>query len=201
MLAAMSATTTAPASDPAANRSLVVSVVAIAFVAFNVLFFALSARYADSHRAMTGGGDVDLGHLRLTFAAFSTITAGGMIGAAYLPRLVGHAAPIVLAALYLGGAIMALRGGAPLVVPAALIATTAIVPALTVLSLRGSRTAWAFLAALCGVFSVVGVFASPRIRAELGAGLWTTMIIPGLNLVAVWALASLHRAYERDATR
>lgn len=185
------------AAAPANQRSLVVSVAAIAFVAFNVLFYVMSASYVESHQAMTGTGGLDLGALRMSFAAFSLITAGGVAAGAFAPRVVGHAAAVVLGGIHLVGAAMAWRGGATGVVTVTLLLSGALLPTLAHFSWRWNRPAWAFMTALCGVFGIVELFASPKIRGALGVGLWTTMILPGLNLVAVWALASLRDRYAR----
>jgi hypothetical protein len=60
---------------------------------------------------------------------------------------------------------------------------------------RRSRPAWAFLVAICGVFAVVELFGAPKVRGALDVSLWLTMILPGLNVVAVAALISLRADY------
>jgi hypothetical protein len=39
------------------------------------------------------------------------------------------------------------------------------------------------------------LFGAPKVRGALDIGLWTTMILPGLNAVAAFTLASLRGEY------
>jgi len=83
---------------------------------------------------------------------------------------------------------------------ATLLVSGCVVPVLTYFSWRRSRAAWAFLAALCGVFAVVGLFGAPKISRVLDLSLWTTMIFPGLYVVACATLALLRNDYVESAT-
>lgn len=195
-----------PTGPSPANRAALASLIAGAFVVFNVLFYFMSASYTDAHRAMVGATSVpmyspeQLMHLRVTFAAFSALVAGGFVASALAPALVGHAIPSLLGVVHLIGAGYAFLRGAPAVVGVVLLVSGLLMPALAWSSARKSRAAWAFLVALCGVFAVVELFASPKIRGALDVGLWTTLILPGLNAVAVQALVSVRASYrERGA--
>jgi hypothetical protein len=195
MLAAM------PTGPSPANRAAIASLIAGAFVAFNVGFYFMSASYTDAQRAMVGATSVpvyspeQLMHLRVSFATFSAVVAGGFAAAAFFPALIGHAIPALLGVVHLVAAGYAVVRGAPPVVGMVLLVTGLLMPVLAWKSARRSRAAWAFLVALCGVFAVVELFASPKIRVALDIGQWTTLILPGLNAVAVQALVSLRANY------
>ena len=55
--------------------------------------------------------------------------------------------------------------------------------------------AWAFLISICAVFAIIEFFGAPKIRNALHINLWLTMILPGLNALAVMALVSLREQY------
>jgi hypothetical protein len=199
MLWAMS---TAPAPIP---RIAILTVGA--FVALNVAFYFLSGSYFESHREIVAGvgsmpsySPAQMTHVRLTFALFSGIVAVWGFAAAVWPRVVGHLIPTLLGVGHLAGAVAAFTHGAPSVVGMTLLVSGALMPVLAWHSYRGSRPAWAFLVAICGVFAVVELFGAPKVRGALDIGLWVTMILPGLNAVATAALVSLRGHYiERDS--
>jgi hypothetical protein len=137
--------------------------------------------------------------VRTTFAVFSAIVAVFGFAAALKPRVVGHLIPVVLAAGYLVGAVTGFTHNAPAVVGMTLLVAGVLMPALAWHSYHRSRSAWAFLVAICAVFAVVELFGAPKVRGALGISLWLTMILPGLNVVAVAALVSLRAGYlDRD---
>jgi len=114
--------------------------------------------------------------------------------------VMGHLIPMLLGATHLVAGVAAFWHGAPGVLGMTLLVSGVLMPVLVVFSSQGSRPAWAFLIAICGVFAVVEFFGAPKVRGALDVSLWITMILPGLNAVAVAALASLRGEYvERDA--
>jgi hypothetical protein len=173
-----------------------------AFLALNVVFYLLSGSYFESHREIVAGvsqpsySAAQMMHVRVTFAAFSGIVAVFGFLAGIMPRAIGHAIPVVLGAVDLIACVGAFTHDSPAVVGMTLLVCGLVMPVLAWQSYRGSRAAWAFLVAICGVFAVVELFGAPKVRGALDLGLWTTMILPGLNAVAVAALVSLRGEYS-----
>jgi hypothetical protein len=180
--------------------------VVCAFVAANLAFYFLSGSYFESHREIVAGVGAmpaysadQMMRVRVSFAVFTAIVAAFGFVAALSPRVVGHLIPVLLGVGHLVGAVAALAYNAPGVVGMTLLVSGILMPVLAWYSFRQSRPAWAFLVAMCGVFAVVEVFGAPKVRAALDLSLWLTMILPGLNAVAVAALVSLRANYiERD---
>jgi hypothetical protein len=177
-----------------------------AFIGLNIVFYVLSSSYFESHREIVAGvsqpsySAAQMMHIRVTFAVFSGIVSVFGFLAAIMPRTIGHALPVVLGAVDLIASIGAFTHDSPAVVGMTLLVCGLVMPVLAWQSYRGSRAAWAFLVAICGVFSVVELFGAPKMRGALDLGLWTTMILPGLNAVAAAALISLRGDYsERGA--
>jgi hypothetical protein len=178
----------------------------IAFVALNIAFYLLSGSYFESHHEVVAGvgsmpaysADQAM-HVRTMFAVFSAVVAVFAFAAAVRPRVVGHLIPVVLAAGYLVAAVAGFTHNAPAVVGMTLMVAGVLMPVLAWHSFHRSRPAWAFLVAICAVFAVVELFGAPKVRGALDLSLWLTMILPGLNVVAVAALVSLRAEYlERD---
>ena len=176
-----------------------------AFVVLNLGFYVLSGSYFESHRELVGGVSVlsytpeQMTHVRTTFAMFSGVIAAFGFVAGIRPRVIGHLIPMVLGAVNLAASYAAFSRDQPAVLGMTLLVSGVLMPVLAALSYRQSRPAWAFLIAICGVFAVVEFFGAPKVRGALDVGLWITMILPGLNAVAVAALVSLRGGYvERD---
>jgi hypothetical protein len=177
----------------------------VCFVAANILFYVLSIGYFESHHAVIVPGQGASGAfspeqiktIRLSFALFAGVIAIATVLAVAWTRFVGHLIPVLLGGLYLVAAVFAIRhGNVTAALPATLLITGGLMPVLSHFSFHHrSRPAWAFLIAICGVFAVVEFFGAPKVRGALDIGLWITMILPGLNGVAVWALASLREQY------
>jgi predicted permease len=91
---------------------------------------------------------------------------------------------------------MALSKGLPPVMGTTMLVVGLVVPVLTWRSWNHSRPAWAFLIALVAVFGTVDFFGAPKIRALLHVGLWHAMILPGLQIVCVMALAMVRGEYR-----
>ena len=66
-----------------------------------------------------------------------------------------------------------------------------------VFSLRDVRAAWSFLVAIAAVYAIVLFFGAPKVRNVLDIGLWTTLVLPGLNVVAMSALILCRQRYRR----
>lgn len=181
---------------------------AIGFAVVNVAFYLLSASYFDSHHQVVNGAsvpvfsDAEASHLRMVFAAVSGAIAAVGFAAALERRKVGHALAGLLGLINLAGGIAALLHGLPGALIATLVVTGLVMPALAQFSYRGSRGAWAFLVAMCGVLAVVALFGAPKLRGVLGVSLWTTMLLPGLHAVACATLGLLRDDYvDRSPTR
>jgi len=177
-----------------------------AFLALNVVFYLLSSSYFDSHRELVAGvsqpsfSPAQMTHVRVTFAVFSGIVAVFAFLAGLWPRAVGHLIPALLSAVDLIAGVAAFAYGSPGVVGVTLVVCGLVMPVLAWQSYRGSRAAWAFLVAICGVFAVVELFGASKVRGALDIGLWTTMILPGVNAVAAGALVSLRGEYASSSS-
>lgn len=177
------------------------------FLVLNVAFYVLSAGYfGNAHEVVEGVGSLpkytaeQILSIRLQFALFSGEIAVASFFAGVWPRQVGHLFPVLLGVIDLVAAFGALSHGAPGVLIATLLIAGVLFPLLAYFSLQGKRASWAFLVAMCGVFALVEVFGAPKLRDALGVGLWTAMLLPGLNLVAVVTLVMLRGDYaERGA--
>jgi hypothetical protein len=193
MLSAMPTTST-----PARVALLCVA----AFVLVNAAFYFLSGSYFESHREIIAGVGARSVYtpelamrVRIAFAVFSAVVAIAGFAAAIRPRVIGHALPVLLGAAHLVGGVAAFARDLPAALGATLLLSGVLMPLLAWHSYRRSRPAWAFLVAMCGVFAVVGMFGSPKVRGALDISLWITMILPGLNAVAVGALVALRGEY------
>jgi hypothetical protein len=177
-----------------------------AFLGLNVVFFFLSNSYFDSHREIVAGVSQpsysadQMTHVRITFGVLSGVVALFGLIAGIQPRVIGHAIPAVLGAVHLVACVAAFAYGVPGAVGATLLVSGVLMPMLAWHSYRGSRPAWAFLIAMCGVFAVAEFFGAPKIRGALDVGLWTAMILPGINAVAAFALVSLRGQYLERST-
>jgi hypothetical protein len=49
------------------------------------------------------------------------------------------------------------------------------------------------------VFGTVDFFGAPKVRGLLGIGLWTALIVPGLQIISVIALTMLRGEYREGA--
>lgn len=194
-----------PAASEQIKRMAIVCVTV--FVVVNVAFYLMSGSYFASHREIVVGvGSVStytpemMTHVRMTFVVFSGVVAAFGFVAGIDPRRVGHLLPLLLGLADLAGAVGAFAHDAPAVVGVTLLVAGLLLPTLAHFSYRGSRPAWAFLVAMCAVFALVEFFGAPKVSRAIGIGLWTAMILPGLNAVAAAALASLRGNYvERTA--
>jgi hypothetical protein len=176
-----------------------------AFVALNAAFYFLSGGYFDSHREIAAGVSVpsyspeQMTHVRMTFAVLSGVMGASCFFAWLRAHEIGHLIPTLLGAVHLVAAASAFSHGTTKVLGMTLLVSGLLMPLLAWHSHRRSRPAWAFLIAICGVFAVIEFFGAPKVRGALEIGLWTAMIFPGLNAVAVLALVSLRGEYvERD---
>ncbi|HET7501405.1 MAG TPA: hypothetical protein VFK02_10395 [Kofleriaceae bacterium] len=187
---------TTPAPTP---RIAILSVAA--FVVINVAFYFLSDSYFASRTQMVGGvsqlsySPEQMMHVRITFAVFSGVIAAFALGAGVWPRVIGHLIPALLGVLHLVGCVFAFSRSAPGVVGVTLLVSGVAMPLLAWHSFRGSRAAWAPLITICGVFALVGLFGAPKVRDALSIGLWTAMILPGLDAVAAITLFTLRDEY------
>jgi len=176
------------------------------FLGLNLVFYLLSSSYFDGHRELVAGisqpsySPDQMTHVRVTFAVFSGIVAAFAFAAGLRPRVIGHLLPVLLGAVDLVSSAAAFSHNLPGVLGMTLLVCGLVMPVLAWQSYRGSRAAWAFLVAICGVFAVVELFGAPKVRAALDVGLWITMILPGLNAVAAAALVSLRGEYLERGT-
>jgi hypothetical protein len=173
----------------------------VGFLVVNAAFFVLSGNYFDSHHQIVGGASVpafspaEASHIRGVFALVSGAIAAIGFVAGLARRVIGHALAALLGVTNLVFGIVAFIHGQPGTLYETLLVTGFVIPALVYFSYRRSRGAWAFLVALCGVFAVVGLFGAPKIRGALDVSLWTTMLFPGLYVVACATLTLLRDDY------
>ncbi|HEX7836451.1 MAG TPA: hypothetical protein VF469_03260 [Kofleriaceae bacterium] len=178
----------------------------VALVAVNALFYFLSDSYVDSHHQIVGGASVpsfspdQVTHIRVVFGAITAVVAAVGFVAGLAPREVGHVLPAVLGLCNLAGGIAALFSSQPGVLGVTLVVSGVLMPTLAHFSYRHhTRAAWAFLGSMCGVFALIGLFGAPKLRGILDVSLWTTMIFPGLYVVAAVTLFALRDDYEARA--
>ncbi len=194
-----------PAAKPAptakTDRVRMAILVAFGVLFVNGAFFVLSMLYYDAHKIPAPGvGDivdtVARGKTREAFALLSAIVGVATFIAEMAPREIGHALASLLGMASLAASIAAFDKGLPPVMSVTLFLVGALMLALAWGSWQRSRAAWAFLIALVAVFGGVDFFGAPKVRGLLGVGLWTTMIIPSIQVITVVALASLRREYQ-----
>jgi hypothetical protein len=197
---------TPPAGPPSDTLRRSITLMAIlciaAFILVNVAFYFLSNSYFESHRDIIAGvgptssyGPAQIKHVRIAFVVFSGVVAIAGFAAGLLPRIVGHALPVLLGAVNLVAGIAAFAHELSGALTATLLVSGVLMPLLAWHSYRRSRAAWAFLVAMCAVFAVVELFGAPKVRGALDISLWITMILPGLNAVAAGALIALRGEY------
>jgi hypothetical protein len=184
------------------TRSAIVCGMGVVFA--NAVFFILSYAYFNAHKIpVPGGGElIDFDardRAREAFLVLSLITGAATFVSLRAPREIGHGFAILLGMCSFAASIGAFSKSLPLVMPVTLLVVGLLSPTLAFFSWRRSRAAWAFLIALIAVFGGVDLFGAPKIRALLGIGLWTAMIIPALQAVTVFALASMRRDYRANA--
>ena len=181
----------------------------VALVAVNAFFYFLSDSYFGSHHQIVGGATVasfspeQVRHIRVVFGGITAVIALVSFVAGLRPREVGHLLPTVLGLCNLVGGIAAAFSNLPGVLGATLFVAGVLMPVLALSSYRHrARPAWAFLGSMCGVFAVVSLFGAPKLRGILDVSLWTTMIFPGLYLVADVTLYALRDDYvDREPVR
>jgi hypothetical protein len=172
----------------------IAGVIAGALVAFNVAFYFLSQMYFRDRPVA-----VDIMSVRGAFGVLTTILAVSTFASVLAPRHVGHVLALIIAALSLIAAIGSFRHGLPNVMGATLLVLGGLVPVLVILSLQHVRGAWAFLIAIMAVFGTIAFFGAPKVRGLLGIGLWTALIVPGLQFVSVIALTMIRGEYREGA--
>jgi hypothetical protein len=167
-------------------------IVAGTALTLNALFFAMSGMYFDDKPQLAA----DLGSVRTAFAVMSLLIAATSYAAGLAPRLVGHGLSTVIGAAAVAGGLAGFASSLPIVMSVTLIITGALLVTLVVYSLKGSRPAWSFLISMLAVLATVTFFGAPKIRHVLDIGLWTALIIPGLQVVAVIALVMIRGEYK-----
>ena len=173
-----------------------------AFVALNAAFYFLSDSYFDSHRQiLPGKGSVptfslaEMTAVRISFAVFAGAIAVAAFCAGVWTR-VTHVLTTLLGAITLVAGYAAFTHGLTDVLGVTLLIAGVLLLVLSWQSyFHRSRPAWAFLIAICGVFAVAELFGAPKVTRGLDISLWLTMILPGLNVVAVFGLVSLRDEY------
>jgi len=159
-------------------------------VVFNTAFFFLSNLWFEDHKA------ADLVAIRGAFGMLTGIVAVTSFGAALAARQIGHVLALTAGAWSVAAGIGAFAKSMPLVMGFTLVIVGCTLSALTYLSYyRRSRPAWATTIAILAVFAAVDFFGAPKIRGLLHIGLWTALILPGVQIVAVIALAMVRGEY------
>ncbi|MEO8699048.1 MAG: hypothetical protein ABI867_03360 [Kofleriaceae bacterium] len=188
--------------NPALQMSIIIGVFC---VLLNVIFFFLSAAYFKDKAATAGlmGDpitDDTVNGVRIAFLMFTGVVTVSAAGAMFAPKIVSHALSVVAGIVAFVGAYYAFDKGMTKVLPVALMVLGTMFPLLVWRSLAKSRAAWSFLVALCFSLAVVLLFGAPKIRAQVGIGLWIAMIIPGMLVVAGISLTMLRREYRGSDT-
>jgi hypothetical protein len=193
----------APTPPGAVSFLRVAGVIAGAMAFANLAFFGLSRLYFASHtNFVVGVGEIpaftpaDMMSIRLAFLVFTVVVGGAAIAAIDRQTIVGHVLPVLLGIGSFGAGCVSLYRGMPAALSAALIVVGGLLPFLAYRSWNRSRAAWAFLIAICSVYAVVLFFGAPTVHRLLGLGLWTTLILPGLNLVAFVSLIQIRANYR-----
>jgi hypothetical protein len=182
---------------------LAVSVIAGSVVFLNLAFIALSTLYFGSHTTfVVNVGEIpaytddQILHIRIAFATFTLVVGGAAVAATAWRREVGHLLAMVMGVgSFAAGAVAASRGMAGSLYYA-LFVVGLLMPYLAYRSWNGSRAAWSFLIAICSVYAVVLFFGAPTVHRVLDIGLWTTLILPGINLVSFVSLIQIRRNYQ-----
>ena len=184
--------------DPRAATRIAGIIVGVA-VLLNVLFMFLSGEYfADRVRIHGPVSDAEITSARMGFAVFTGSTALAACAAVFRPRLVAHILPLVASLAAFVAAAAGYSKGLHIVLPVTLLLVGMILPLLVWKSFENSRAGWAFLSGMIGVFAVVMLFGSTKVRNVMGIGFWYSMVIPGLLGVGTAALGMIRRRY-RDA--
>lgn len=193
----------APKPSETVSFLRVAGVIAGSIVALNLIFFALSMLYFNSHTTYVVGvgelpayGSADALHVRLAFALFSGIVGGAAILAMLNKPVVGHGIALLMGVGSFFAGALALSRGMPSALYGALLILGCLMPYLAYRSWTGSRAAWSFLIAICSVYAVVLFFGAPTVHRVLGLGLWTSLILPGLNLVSFVTLIQIRAKYR-----
>lgn len=159
---------------------------------FNAAFYFVSNLWFEDHP------DADLAKIRFAFLVLTVIVAAASYGAAVAPRLIGHLLALGIGVGAFVGGIGALSAGLPGVMGVTLLIVGVVMPAVAHFSFRRSRPAWSMLLSMLAVLATVTFFGAPKIRVVLHIGLWTALILPGLMIIAVIALAMVRGEYHQE---
>lgn len=169
-------------------------------ILLNVAFWFLSSIYFDDKRSnpliQQTFDDAHITNVRLAFAVFTGLVSAMSIVVSVWPKWVAHALAASAGIIALVASLLAFKKGMPFVLPMSLFVMGALLPLLAWRSLLKSRAAWSFLIATCAVLALVLLFGAPKVRGQLGIGLWTALILPGLLGVATVGLAMIRGDYR-----
>ena len=194
-------------SGPHEQTKRIAILCAVAFLAANVVFYFLSDSYFDSHRQIIPGkGSVPtfspeaMTSVRIAFAGFAGVVALAAFFAGIRARLTAHLLMPVLGALTLTASVASFAHTEMTMVLGTTLGIAGILmPVLAWQSYRHhARPAWAFLIVINGVFAFAELFGVPKVARWLDVSLWITFIVPGLHVVAAFALVSLRREYAEQ---
>jgi len=174
-----------------AQAMRIAAVITGTLVAFNTMFYFVSNLWFEG-----GHQTADLASIRVAFGLLTLIVAIASFGAALAPRIIGHALAFLLAAASLVAGCAALAKGLPYVMGGTLLIVGVVLPVLAFFSLQHSRASWSVVIAILITFALVCFFGAPKVRGILGIGIWTALILPGLQVIAVIALAMVRGEYR-----
>ncbi len=167
-------------------------IVAGTALTLNVVFFVMSGMYfADKPQQAA-----DIGSVRVAFAVMSLLVATLSYAASFAPKVVGHGLASAIGLASVVGGLAAFSASMQMTMGFTLLVSGVLLNVLVAYSLKGSRPAWSFLISILAVLATVTFFGAPKIRHVMGIGLWTAMIIPGLQVVAVVALVMIRGDYR-----
>jgi hypothetical protein len=183
-----------PAPPTTAQIAIRTSIVVLVICGvLNIAFYPLSNLYFETHLTLIPSD------IRWAFAELTFSVGLASVVVSLAPRIIGHVAAALLGISNAIAGIVALAGGFTPVLGIALFVGGGMMVALAYFSyFRKSRAAWAFLAAVAGVFATCLLFGAPKVRSLVGIGLWTALIFPGLHYVAMTALIMLRGEYRQS---
>lgn len=175
----------------------IAGVIVTATLILNLGFYFLSNLYFEDRAAMHGAvSDAHLNGVRIAFAVFSGLVALAAVAAVRSPRAIGHGLAGGMGLLSIAGAAGAISQDQHVVLPTALLVIGVLLPLLVWQSLERARGAWAFLISMCITLAAITLFGATKIRAAVDIGLWHALIIPGLLVVAAFALTMVRDDYR-----
>lgn len=188
-------TPTSTNPNPAIQFAILIAVIC---ALLNVAFFFLSGVYVSDKTIDAPINEAVLHNVRIAFVVFSGTVSLGSIGAAFATKWVAHGLSTIAGLASLVAAYYAFKTTMPLVLPVSLAVVGMLFPLLAWRSWANSRAAWSCMVAMCFTLALVLLFGAPKVRSQVGIGIWIAFIIPGMLTVAGVALTMLRGNYREQ---